>query len=41
MANTILIWDNNKRFVEELSIELGISFPNDAISSLEELKKKK
>jgi hypothetical protein len=38
MAKAIIIWDSNKRFVEELSVELGVSSAKDAIYSLEELK---
>lgn len=41
MANTQLIWDNNKSYVENLSLELGISYPGDAIFSFGELKQSK
>ena len=39
MANAILIWDKNRSYVENtLSLELGISYPDDCIFSFEELK---
>jgi CheY-like chemotaxis protein len=42
MANALLIWDNNKSYVENtLSLELGISYPDDCVFSFEELKKNK
>lgn len=41
MANALLIWDNNKSYAEELSLELGISYPDDAVFSFEELKQNK
>lgn len=39
--NALLIWDNNKSYVEELSLELGISYPNDVVFSFDELKQNK
>lgn len=42
MTNALLIWDNNKSYVENtLSLELGISYPDDCVFSFEELKKNK
>lgn len=42
MANALLIWDKNKSYVENtLSLELGISYPDDCVFSFEELKKHK
>jgi CheY-like chemotaxis protein len=42
MANALLIWDNNKSYVgNTLSLELGISYPDDCIFSFEELKQNK
>lgn len=41
MANALLIWDNNKSYVEELSLELGISYPDDAVFSFDGLKQNK
>jgi len=41
MANILLIWDNNESYVQSLSLELGISFPEDVIFSFDELKKNK
>lgn len=41
MANALLIWDNNKSYAEELSLELGISYSDDAVFSFEELKQNK
>lgn len=41
MTNAILIWDCNKSYVEKLSLELGISYPDDAIFSFKELKQNK
>lgn len=42
MANTLLIWDNNKSYIENiLSLELGISYPDDVAFSFEELKQNK
>ncbi len=42
MANALLIWDNNKSYVENtLSLELGISYPDDCVFSFEELKQNK
>lgn len=42
MANALLIWDKNRSYVENtLSLELGISYPDDCIFSFEELKQNK
>lgn len=41
MANALLIWDNNKSYAEELSLNFGISYPDDAVFSFDELKQKK
>ena len=42
MANTLLIWDNNKSYVgNTLSLEVGISYPDDCVFSFEELKQNK
>lgn len=41
MTNAILIWDCNKSYVEKFSLELGISYPDDAIFSFTELKQNK
>jgi CheY-like chemotaxis protein len=42
MANALLIWDNNKSYVENtLSLKLGVTYPNDCIFSFEELKENK
>ncbi len=41
MLNALLIWDNNKSFVKELSLKFGISYLKDTISSLELLNQNK
>ncbi len=42
MNNTLLIWDNNKSYLENtLSLELGISYPDDCVFSFEELMENK
>jgi CheY-like chemotaxis protein len=41
MANALLIWDKNKSYVEELSLELGISYSDHAVFSFEGLKQNK
>lgn len=41
MANALLIWDNNKSYVEELCNHFGISYADDICFSLDELKSNK
>ena len=41
MANAFLIWDSNKKFAENLCLELGISFHDDVAFSFDDLKKNK
>ncbi|GHT78537.1 hypothetical protein AGMMS50262_21270 [Bacteroidia bacterium] len=42
MANLLIIWDNNREYVEEqLCWDFGASFPNDAVFSFDELKNNK
>ena len=36
--NSLLIWDNNRDFVEKFRQDLGIIFSNDVVFSLDELK---